>query len=152
MKKIFLFTLALVFMTSVSVWAIGHVSTNYRLIIGIISTGGDEASSTYYNLSGVQGLPVVGETMSSDYKLDAGYWPVIESIRANGIELTQGGDLNGDDIIDITDALLVARCALNLSSCDATVADVDCRDGVTIIDALLVARRALGLPTPTWCK
>ncbi len=151
MKKIFLFTLVLVFMSN-TVWAIGHVSTNYRLIIGVVSMGGDFSSSTYYSLSGIQGLTAIGETASSEHQLSAGYWPVINSIKAHGIDLGEAGDLDGKDGITIVDALLAARCALGLSSCDPAIADVDCKDGVTIIDALLIARRALGLPTPSWCK
>ena len=62
------------------------------------------------------------------------------------------GDINGDGQINIVDALLVARCAVKLSTCDTTQADVNCDHKLNIVDALLIARRSVGLPVPTWCK
>ncbi len=63
------------------------------------------------------------------------------------------GDVNGDNQINILDALVVARCALNLSGadCDPQSADVNCDHQINILDALLIARKALGLPVPPWC-
>ena len=64
------------------------------------------------------------------------------------------GDLDGDGRPTVIDALLVARCALNLMSqgCDSPLADVDCNSQVNIIDALLIARKALGLVVIVWCE
>ena len=62
------------------------------------------------------------------------------------------GDVSGDNQLNITDALLAARCALGLGSpCELQTADVNCDGLVTILDALLIARRALNLDTPNWC-
>ncbi|MBN2534796.1 MAG: cellulase family glycosylhydrolase [Spirochaetales bacterium] len=57
------------------------------------------------------------------------------------------GDVNGDNAIDIIDALLTAQYYVGL---DPTVfiernADVDCDGSVTIVDALLIAQYYVGL-------
>ena len=64
------------------------------------------------------------------------------------------GDANGDSLINIMDALWVARCALELSGahCDLRSADVNCDNQINIVDALLIARKAIFLPTPGWCE
>ncbi len=69
-------------------------------------------------------------------------------LREMGLNL---GDMDGDQKVSTVDALLVARCTLHLSSCEASKADVDCNHTVNIIDALLIARKAIGLPVPHWC-
>jgi hypothetical protein len=63
------------------------------------------------------------------------------------------GDINGDGVANIIDALLVARCSAGLPTpvdCNNLCADVNCDSLINIIDALLIARHAAGLPGP-WC-
>ncbi len=71
----------------------------------------------------------------------------------NSTQSVTKGDVNGDNQLNISDALIVARCALRLpgANCDLNNADVNCDQQITITDALLIARKALGLPVPTWC-
>ena len=66
---------------------------------------------------------------------------------------TKVGDVNGDGDINIVDALLVARYAVQLpvSNFDEDAADVNCDGHINIVDALLIARKAVGLSVTDWC-
>ena len=57
------------------------------------------------------------------------------------------GDVNGDSVIDIVDALLTAQyyVGLNPAGFNAGAADANCDTHVDIIDALLIARYYVGL-------
>jgi endoglucanase len=57
------------------------------------------------------------------------------------------GDVNGDGVVTITDALLIARYYVNLnpSPFNSNVADTNCDSNVNILDALLIARYYVGL-------
>lgn len=58
------------------------------------------------------------------------------------------GDVNGDGVVTITDATMVARHAMNLVQINANYvqyADMDHSGNITISDAVLVMRAALGL-------
>jgi len=64
------------------------------------------------------------------------------------------GDINGDNTVNILDALLLARYVVGLLELPAdvlSVADINCDNSVNIIDALFIARQALGLPTMSYC-
>ena len=76
-----------------------------------------------------------------------------KTIQVNVVQNITKGDVNGDYRLDILDALVVARCALDLpgADCDPQSADVNCDHQINILDALLIARKALGLPVPPWC-
>ena len=53
--------------------------------------------------------------------------------------------MNGDGAINITDSLLIMRCALEIGDeLPLAAADVDCNGAVGIPDALLTARVAMG--------
>ena len=64
------------------------------------------------------------------------------------------GDANWDGSIDIVDALITARRAVNLpvDNFSAESLDVNCDGDITIVDALLIARRAVGLAVSGWCN
>jgi arabinan endo-1,5-alpha-L-arabinosidase len=57
------------------------------------------------------------------------------------------GDVNGNNTVDIVDALLVAQyyVGLNPQGFDTTVADVNCDNAIDIIDALRIAQYYVGL-------
>lgn len=56
------------------------------------------------------------------------------------------GDVNGDGLVDIVDALLVARYYVGLSSSiNEDAADVDCNTTVDIVDALVISQFYVGL-------
>ncbi len=67
--------------------------------------------------------------------------PVVTSAPGNR------GDVNGNGVIDIVDALLIAQyyVGLNPANFNAANADVNCSGGVDIVDALLVAQYYVGL-------
>jgi hypothetical protein len=59
---------------------------------------------------------------------------------------TSKGDANGDGVIDIVDALLIAQCYVGLSTCPpGSVGDANCDGTIDIVDALLVAQYYVGL-------
>lgn len=67
---------------------------------------------------------------------------IAEGIRAAACF---AGDVNGDGAINITDSLLIMRCALEIGDeLPLAAADADCNGAVGIPDALLTARVAMG--------
>jgi pectinesterase len=70
---------------------------------------------------------------------------------ATGFDLfADTGDVNGNGIVDIVDALLIAQfyVGLNPANFDQSFADVNGDAGVTIVDALIIAQVYVGLQTP----
>lgn len=56
------------------------------------------------------------------------------------------GDVNGDQIVDVTDALLTAQYYVGLDvDINTGAADANCDGSVTIIDALLIAQYYVGI-------
>lgn len=56
------------------------------------------------------------------------------------------GDINGDNNINIIDALLIAQCYVGLIACPSlSIADTNCDESINIIDALLIAQYYVGL-------
>jgi len=56
--------------------------------------------------------------------------------------------VDGSGTLAMVDALLAARCVLELINCAAfneAAIDVDCSGTTTMVDALLIARRVLDL-------
>jgi hypothetical protein len=61
------------------------------------------------------------------------------------------GDVNNDSVVNIVDALAIARYLVNLPpppAIDVTLADVDKNGTVSIMDAMHIARYSVGLVTP----
>ncbi len=63
------------------------------------------------------------------------------------------GDVNGNDTVDIVDALMIAQyyVGLNPSGFLTANADVNCDGSITIVDALMVAQYYVGLITGFSC-
>jgi len=64
------------------------------------------------------------------------------------------GDVNNDSIVNILDALMIARYYVGFNPVGFNIdnADVDCNNVITILDALIVARCYVKLiPCPTDC-
>lgn len=59
------------------------------------------------------------------------------------------GDVNGDEAVDIVDALLAAQYYVGLdpANFDPSLADVNCDGAIDIVDALLIAQYYVGLVT-----
>ena len=56
------------------------------------------------------------------------------------------GDVNGNESIDMSDALLTLRYSMRLiPELDELIADIDQNGTVNITDALIMLRRAMGL-------
>lgn len=106
---------------------------------------------------------VVGATLLSGYSNLLCYQfdrlSDIKIISDDGQELefpahTQKGDVNGDQKINIVDALYIARYSVSLNpgkNFSVLSADVNCDNSVNIIDALILARKVVGLATNDWC-
>jgi hypothetical protein len=64
------------------------------------------------------------------------------------------GDVNDSGIVDIVDALQVARYAagLSLSVFNTSAADVNCDGTINILDALAIARYCAGVITTLGCS
>lgn len=54
------------------------------------------------------------------------------------------GDVNGDDLVDIVDAFLIAKAYVGQGTVEKAVADVDGDDSVSIVDALIIAQFYVG--------
>ena len=63
------------------------------------------------------------------------------------------GDANGDRVVDIADALTIARQVVGIDPIHSNTAEVDVNgdNSITIVDALMVARHVAGLPTTGTC-
>lgn len=63
------------------------------------------------------------------------------------------GDVNGDNKVDIIDALMVAQksAGMNPAGYNANLADVNCSGAVDIIDAMIIAQYGAGLITRLPC-
>jgi len=55
------------------------------------------------------------------------------------------GDINQDDIIDISDVILCLRQSIGLDNPDTSSADMNNDGTVDISDVILVLRKAIGL-------
>ena len=66
------------------------------------------------------------------------------TLALTGTEAMLLGDINGDDIVDISDVILVLRIALGLDQ-DPGCSDINNDGSVDISDVILTLRMALGL-------
>jgi len=96
MKYLFLIT-ALILMTPLA------FAQNYQIDWWVIGSGGGHSESGSYQLDGTIGQPIVGNSLSANYILEAGFW--VGAGEAGGGCLYVPGDINGNGFangIDVT--------------------------------------------------
>jgi hypothetical protein len=123
-------------------------SAHYRIDTDVLSGGGGECSSAGYYLWHTTGQPTaIGESSSASYINYAGFWYTLPQPQEGCFYL---GDINCDNVIDITDVILVLRLALQLDP-PAACSDINGDGGVDISDVILTLRMALGLDSWEEC-
>ena len=72
------------------------------------------------------------------------------TIEPNDTELTKLGDVNGDDAVNSTDALIVLSCDVGVSSpfCPASCGDVNDDGSINSTDALIILSYDVGITVP----
>lgn len=123
-------------------------STNYSIDTDVLSGGGSECSSTSYFLMSTLGQSTaIGKSTSTNYMNYAGFWYTLPQTQEGCYWL---GDINCDDLIDISDVILVLRLALQLDP-PAACSDINSDGGVDISDVILTLRMALQLDDKQPC-
>jgi hypothetical protein len=124
-------------------------SANYSIDTDVLSGGGSECSSTNYFLMSTLGqATAIGPAASANYLNYAGFWYTIPQPQEGCYYL---GDLNCDDVIDISDVILELRLALQLDP-PKSCSDINADTMVDISDVILTLRMALGLDDWRPCK
>lgn len=81
-----------------------------------------------------------GELLSRNYEI---YIPQGQSFDAIAC---YAGDVNGDDYINMADAIMILRTVIGSGEpCDLVMADVNCDGAISVIDALTVLRFSIGV-------
>jgi hypothetical protein len=89
----------------------------------------------------------IGPSTSTSYKNYAGFWYTLPQPQEGCYYL---GDLNCDDVIDISDVILELRLALQLDP-PKSCSDINADTMVDISDVILTLRMALGLDDKVPC-
>jgi hypothetical protein len=94
-------------------------------------------------------LEVNGQEFVVAWNAEAGEFSVTPATTTEKVGAPGSGDLDGDDHVTATEALIVARCAIGLNSsltpAQRLAADMDGDGFLTMADALIIMRRSLGL-------
>jgi hypothetical protein len=123
-------------------------SASYSIDTDVLSGGGSECSSTSFYLMSTLGQPsAIGPSTSANFKNYAGFWYTIAYPQAGCYWL---GDINCDDLVDISDVILVLRIALQLDT-PKPCSDINGDGHVDISDVILTLRMALGLDEKKPC-
>ena len=137
-------------------------STNFDLSWNVLGGGGGGSSSANFDLGGTVGQTAPGTSMSSGFRLDAGFWP---GVAAPAVVPTptptpgpgQFGDVDCNGSVDAVDSLKILRYVAGLSvsqtepcpdigsAVPSVFGDVDCNGSVDAVDALKALRYVAGL-------
>lgn len=129
-------------------YAYGASSANYSIETDVLSGGGGECNSAGYYLYHTTGQPTaIGISTSASYTNYAGFWYTLPQPQAGCYYL---GDINCDDVIDISDVILVLRLALQLDP-PKDCSDINADGLVDISDVILTLRMALQLDNWKQC-
>lgn len=140
MKKSLLFSLliVLIFVSALPVFA-SMSSENYRIPSSVIAGGGLRTTSDTYEIEGTVGQSSAIGPSSSDNAFNyAGFWSAV-------MEAVLKGDVNGDGVIDLADAVLAFQTTLGIDVHNIfRSADVN-RDGkISIEEVVYVLQNATG--------
>ena len=110
-------------------------STNYRITTSVFSGGGGMMSSPNYQLLGTVAQPTPpGNSSSTNFILDAGFWYTM---------LTDAvGDVNNDGTVDLKDVIAALQVVTGLSPAEIIKeADADGDGKIGLSEALHILRR-----------
>jgi hypothetical protein len=136
MLKIFAYIVGLLMFTSASILAAPMESENFRLEKTVVSSGGGFGISGNFKMNGTVGQSTpIGLLSSASYRLMPGFWHQILLMIAEG-------DVNGDGIINLQDAILALRILSNFQSIDVQRdADVNGDGSVGIAEVLFILQK-----------
>ena len=104
--------LSLVFVSYGMVRGAGQTSLNYTIQRDVLCSGGGTCSSPSYTILAVLGQASgVGVSLSDSYTNYSGFWFPLEAVPLTG-------DLNGDRVVDLTDAMIGFQILIELNSPD----------------------------------
>jgi hypothetical protein len=128
------FLAAAMIMTAVP--AAAMESASYRLEPTVLSSGGGRSVSAGYQLTGTLGQPSpVGLSSSASFRILSGFWHQI-------LDLIEGGDVNGDGFVTLTDAVLALQILTNFAVQEIhSAADVDGDMAVGMAEAAFILQK-----------
>jgi len=111
-------------------------STNYRLEPMVLSSSGSPCSSISFKATGTCGQPSpIGISTSASYRMLSGYWYQL-------LKLIAGGDVNGDGVIDLVDAVIALQILSKLYASDVyTEADVNNDNVIGVPEAIFILQK-----------
>ncbi|MBN2535670.1 MAG: dockerin type I repeat-containing protein [Spirochaetales bacterium] len=132
-------------------WLVGSVrfgyddNSNYHVENGWPYSCADDADHNYYAWTPVAGTHTITATPYTDYGAEGTAGRSL-SLTFTVIDVLKG-DVNGDSLVDIVDALLVAQYYVGLdpSNFNPDAADVTGDGTIDIVDALRIAQCYVGL-------
>jgi len=136
MFKPFAFGFVLLIYTGTSAFAAPMESDNYRIEQSIVSSGGGFCESGNLGMNGTIGQSTpIGISSSASYKLIPGFWSQI-------ILVVREGDLDGNRVINLQDAILALRILSHFQPIDVQRdADVNGDGCVGIAEVLFILQK-----------
>lgn len=115
-------------------------STSYKLRPAVLSGGGGPCASDSYTLDGTAGQSSpVGRSASRGYREMGGYWYQL-------LRLVGDGDVNGDGVVDLEDAVIALLIFSNLAAGEVyAAADVDGDETIGLPEAVYILQHAAGM-------
>lgn len=132
--KVLLSVLAVLRCLFVSIANAEMSSTNFRIASSEISGGGNLMSSTNYSLVSTLGQSTsIGNSSSTNYGLDAGFWYTML--------LDTVGDVNGDGVVNLKDVIAALQVVTGQSpAAIIKEADADADGKIGLSEALHILR------------
>ncbi len=113
----------------------------------VFAGGGAPSTGDTVTLNDTLGQPVIDLTQGGTVALQAGYW------YAAAGPMSLLGDVNADDLVDSTDALIVLSADAGLDTaqfCPMNCGDTNADGRVDSTDALIILTHDAGLPVGTF--